>query len=102
VKINGYPALALMDLQNNYGDLISIPFLHLHSLGTYVIDRKSLNTVIKKPKCVRKIACDIQMDYREYMEKRILYVAYHAGGEKIIGNIALRVISKESSLPLVP
>jgi len=52
VKVNGHPALALVDLQTTGGDLINAQFVHLYSLPTYGIDKKSLNTAIKGSKGV--------------------------------------------------
>jgi len=63
VKVNGHPALALVDLQTTGGDLINPQFVHLYSLPTYGIDKKSLNTAIKGSKGVIEMACDVQMDY---------------------------------------
>jgi len=47
VKVNGHPALAQVDPQTTGGDLINAQFVHLYSLPTYGIDKKSLNTAIK-------------------------------------------------------
>jgi len=32
VKVNGHPALALMDIQTTVGDLINVQFVHLYRL----------------------------------------------------------------------
>jgi len=40
VKVNGHPALALVDLQTTGGDLINAQFVHLYGLPTYGIDKK--------------------------------------------------------------
>ena len=47
VKVNGNPALALVDLQTTGRDLIYAQFVHLYGLTTYGIDKMSLNTTIK-------------------------------------------------------
>jgi len=59
VKVNGHPALALVDLQTTGGDLINARFVHLYGLPTYAIDKKSLNTAIKGSKGVIEKACDV-------------------------------------------
>jgi len=79
VKVNGHPALVLVDLQMTGGDLINVQFVHLYGLPTYGIDKKSLNTAIKGSKGVIEKACDVQMDYGGYTETRTLYVAHLAG-----------------------
>ena len=63
VKVNNHPALALVDLQMTGGELINAQFVHLYSLPTYGIDKKSLNTAIKGSKGVIEKACDVQVDY---------------------------------------
>jgi len=89
VKVNGHPALALVDLQTTGGDLINEQFMHLYSLPTYAIDKKSLNTAIKGSKGVIEKACDVQMDYGGYTETGTLYVAHLAGWDMILGKLAL-------------
>jgi len=59
VKVNGHPALALVDLQTTSGDLINAQFLHLYDRSTYRIDKKSLNTAIKGLKGMIEKACDV-------------------------------------------
>jgi len=93
VKVNGHPALALVDLQTTGGDLIKAQFVHLYGLPTYGIDKKSLNTVIKGSKGVIEKACDVQMDYRGYTETRTLYVAHLAGWDMILGKSALTALN---------
>jgi len=63
VKVNGHPALALVDLQATGGDLINAQFVYLYGLTTYAMDKKSLNTGIKGSKGVIEKACDVQVDY---------------------------------------
>jgi len=70
VKVNGHTAYALVDLQTTGGDLINEQFVHLYSLPTYGIDKKSRNTAIKVLKGVIEKACDVQMDYGGYTETR--------------------------------
>jgi len=85
VKVNSHPALALLDLQTTGGDLINAQFVHLYGPPTYGIDKKSLNTAIKRSKGVIEKACDVQMDYGGYTETRTLYVAHLAGWDMILG-----------------
>jgi len=89
VNVNGHLALALVDLQTTGGDLINAQFVHLYSLPTYGINKKSLNTAIKGSKGVIEKACDVQMDYGRYTETRTLYVAHLVGWDMILGKPAL-------------
>jgi len=93
VKVNGHPALALVDLQMTGGDLINAQFVHLYGLPTYGIDKKSLNTAIKGSKGVIEKAYDVQMDYEGYTETRTLYVANLAGWDMILGKPALTALN---------
>jgi len=93
VKVNGHPALALVDLQTTAGDLINPQFVHLYCLPTYGIDKKSLNTMIKGSKGVIEKACDVQMDYGGYTETRTLYVVHLAGWDIILGKPALTALN---------
>jgi len=97
VKVNGHPTLALVDLQTTGGDLINAKFVHLYSLPTYGIDKKSLNTAIKGSKCVIEMACDVQMDYGGYIETRTLYVVHLVGWDMILSKPALTALN-----PLIP
>ena len=97
VKVNGHPALALVDLQTTGRDLINAQFVHLYGLPTYGIDKKSLNTAIKGSKSMINKACDVQMDFGAYTETRTLYVAHLAGWEMILGRLALTALN-----PLIP
>jgi len=93
VKVNGHPAFALVDLQTTGGDLINAQFVHLYSLPTYEINKKLLNTAIKGTKGMIEKACDVQMDYRGYMETRTLYVAHLAGWDMILCKPALTALN---------
>jgi len=93
VKVNGHPALALVDLQRTGGDLINAQFVHLYGLPTYGIDKKSLNPAFKGSKGVIEKACDVQMDYGGYMEIRTLYVTHLAGWDMILGKLALTALN---------
>jgi len=59
LKVNGHPALALVDLQTTGGDLINAQFVHLYGLPSYGIDKKSLNPAYKGSKGVieQSMAC---------------------------------------------
>jgi len=93
VKVNGHPALALVDLQTTGGDLINAQFVHLFGLPTYGIDKKSRNTSIKESQGVIEKACDVQIDYGGYTETRTLYVAHLAGWDMILGKPALTALN---------
>jgi len=93
VKVNGHPALALVDLQTTSRDLIKAQFAHLYGLPTYGLDKKSLNTAIKVLKGVIEKVCDVQMDYGGYTETRTLYGAHLAGWDMILGKPALTALN---------
>jgi len=93
VKVNGQPALAIVYLQTIGGDLINAQFMHLYSLPTYGIGKKSINTVIKGSKGVIEKACDVQMDYGAYTETRTLYLVHLAGWDMILGKPALTALN---------
>jgi len=93
VKVNSHPALALVDLQMTGGNFINVQFVHLYSLPTYGIDKKSLNTAIKGSKGVIEKASDVQMNYEGYTETRTLYVTYLAGWDMILGKPALTALN---------
>jgi len=100
VKVNGHPALALVDLQMIGGDLINAQFVHLYGLPTYRIDKKSFNTAIKGSKGVIEKACNVQMDNGGYTETRTLYVAHLAGWDMMLGKPALTALN--ALIPLGP
>jgi len=93
VKVNGHPALALVNLQTTGGDLINAQFVHLYGLPTYGIDKKSLNTAIKGSKGMIEKACDVQMDYGGYTETITLYVAHLAGWDMMLGKPELTALN---------
>jgi len=93
VKVNGHPALGLVDLETTGGDLINAQFVHLYALATYGIDKKSLNTAIKGSKGMIEKACDVQMDYGGYTETRTVYVAHLAGWDMILGKPVLTALN---------
>jgi len=67
--------------------------VHLYSLPTYGIDKKSLSTASKGLKGVVEKACDIQLNYGGYTKTRTLYIAHLAGGDMIIGKPALTALN---------
>jgi len=93
VKVNGHPALALMDLQTTGGDLINARFVYLYNLPSYGIGKKSLKTAIKGLKGVIEKACDVQMDYGGYTETRTLYLAHLAGWDMILDKPVLTALN---------
>jgi len=93
IKINGHPALALVDLQTTGGDLINVQFVHLYAIPTYGINKKSLNTVIKGSKGVLEKAWNVQMDYGGYTETTTLYVVHLAVWDMILGNPMLTALN---------
>jgi len=93
VKVNGHPALALVDFQTTAVDLINAQFVHLCGLPSYGIDNKSPNTAIKGSKGVIEKACDVQMDHGGYTETRTLYVGHLAGWAMILCTPALTALN---------
>jgi len=93
IKVNGHPALDFVDLLTNSGDLINVQYVHLCSLPTYSLNKKSLNTVIQGYKSVIEKARDIQIDYAGYTKTRTLYVAHLAGWDMILGKPALTTLN---------
>ena len=47
VKANGHPALPLVDLQTQVGDLINSQFVYLYRIPTRSSEKKTLTTAIK-------------------------------------------------------
>jgi len=93
VKVNGHSALALVDIQTNGGDLINTQFVHLSNLPTYGIDKNSINAAMKAYKCMIEKASDVQMDYGGYTQTSMLYVAYLAGWDMMLGKPALTALN---------
>jgi len=92
VKVNYRPALALMDLQTTGAELINERFVHLFSLPTYSIDKKSLNITIKGSNAAIAKAYDVQMDYGVYTEIRTLTIGHPAGWDMIVGKPGLTAL----------
>jgi hypothetical protein len=89
VKADGHPALALVDLQTQGGDLIDSKFVHLYGIPTRPSEKKKLTTAIKGSSGTIDKECTIQLDWMGYLEKRTFYVAHLSGWDMILGEPAL-------------
>ena len=63
VKVNGHPALALIDLQTIGGDLISAQFVSLYKLPVVKIEPKTLATPIKGSKGTVDKTCEVELNW---------------------------------------
>ena len=91
VKVNGHPAMAIVDQQTQGGDLISAQYCQ-----TYEIPTKPLGTPVTisgATKGSRSTINDhyiVEIDYGGHKEKRQFYVANLAQWDMILGEPALR------------
>ena len=85
VKVNGHPALALIDLQTIGGDLISAQFVYLYKLPVVKIEPKTLATAIKASKGTVDKTCEVELNWAGYEETRIFYVAHLLGWDMSLG-----------------
>ena len=79
VKADGHPALALVDLQTQGGDLIDSKFIYLYSIPTRPSEKKTLTTAIKRSQGTIDKECTIQLDWIRYFEERTFHVAHLSG-----------------------
>ena len=76
VKVNGHPALALIDLQTIGGDLISPQFVYLYELPVVKMEPKTLATAIKGSKGTVDKTGEVEVKWGGYEETRTFYLAY--------------------------
>ena len=79
MKANRHPALSLVDLQSQGGDLIDSTLVHLHHILTRLSEKKILTTAIKGLQGTINKECTIQLDWIEYLEEQTFYVAHISG-----------------------
>ena len=102
VKVNGHPALALIDLQTIGGDLISAQFVYLYKLPVVKIEPKTLATAIKGSKGTVDKTCDVELNWGGYEETRMFYVAHLSGWDMILGKPALQDVRTTISAGRTP
>ena len=76
VKVNGHPALALIDLQTIGGDLISAHVVYLYKLPLVKIEPETLATAIKGSKGSVDKTSEVELNWGGCEETRMFYVAY--------------------------
>ena len=67
MKANGHPALALVDLQTQVGDMIDSKFVHLYRILTRPSAKKTLTTAIKGSQGTINKECTTQLDWIGYL-----------------------------------
>ena len=79
VKDDGHPALALVDLQTQGGDLIDFKFVYLYHIPTRPTGKKTLTTTIKESQRTIDKECAIQLDWIGYWEEHTFYTVHLLG-----------------------
>ena len=85
VKANGHPALTLVDLQTQAGDLVDATFVHLYRTLTISIERKVLTTTIKGFQVTIDKECTIRLDWIGYLEELTDYVSHLSRCDMMLG-----------------
>ena len=102
VKANGHPALALVDLQTQGGDLINSKFVHLYCIPTRPSEKKILTTAIKESQGKIDKECTIQLDWIGCLEESTFYLAHLSGWDMILREPALSAVNAEISASKEP
>ena len=102
VKVNGHPALVLIDLQTIGGDLISPQFVYLYKLPVVEIEPKTLATAIKGSKGTVVKTCEVELNWGGFEETRMFYVAHLSGSHMILGKPALHDVRATISVGTAP
>ena len=102
VKVNGHPALALIDLQRIGGDLISAQFVYLHKLPVVKIEPKTLATAIKGSKGIVDKACEVELNWGGCEGTRMFNEAYLSRWHMILGKPALQDVRATISAGTAP
>ena len=89
VKDDGHPALALVDLPTQEGDLIDSKFVHLYHIPTRPSEKKTSTTAISGLQGTIDKECTIQLDWIGYLEEYTFYVAHFTGWDMILIEPAL-------------
>ena len=85
VKINGNPAIALIDLQTTGADLINSQFVFLYQIPTIDLETpRKLSTAIKGSNSTIFKKVKVKLDWGGHTEDREFYMTHLAGGEDII------------------
>ena len=96
-KANGQPALALVDLQTQEGELILSKFVHLYRISTRPSEKRTAATVLKvSPETIDK-EYTIQLGWIGDLEERTFYIAHLAGWDIILVEPALSTINAQIS-----
>ena len=102
MKADGHPALALVDLQTQGGDLIDSKFVHLYYIPTRPSEKKTLSTAIKGSQGTIDKECTIQLDWIGYLEGRSFYVAHLSGWNMILEEPSLSAANVQISASKEP
>ena len=84
VKVNGYPAPALIDLLTIGGDLISAQFVYLYKLPVVTIEPKTLATAIKASKGTIDKTSLVGLNWGGYADTSMCCVAHLSGWDMIL------------------
>ena len=90
IKVNGHPALAVIDVQTIAGDLISAQLVYPYKLPIVKIETKTLATANKGSKRTVDKTCEVELIREGYQETRIFYVAYLSGWNIILSKHVLQ------------
>ena len=102
VKLNGHPALALIDLQTIGGDLISTQFVYLYKLPVVKIESETLATAIEAYKGTVDKTCEVELNWRGFEESRMFCVAHLSGWDRILVKPALQDVRATISAGTAP
>ena len=91
VKVDGNPAIALVDNQTIGRDLISIQYCNTYNIPTYVLKKAvQIYLVLKGSKGTTKRFCRIKLEWEGHSENRLFYVAALDGYNMILGKQVLK------------
>ena len=102
MKAHGHPALALVDLQTQGGDLIDSKFVHFYRIPTRLSEKKTLTTAIKGSQRTIDKECTIRLNWIGYLEEHTFYVAHLSEWDIIIGELALSAVKAQISASKEP
>ena len=102
VKVNGHPALALLDLQTIAADIIRAQFVVLYDLPVVKIEAKAQATAIKGSQGTVAKTCEVELNWRGYQETRMFYVAHSCAWDRIHGKPALQDVRATISAGTTP
>ena len=102
MKADWHPALALVDLQTQVGDLIDFKFVQLYHILTGRSQKKTLTTVNKGSQRTIRNEYTIQVDWIGCPEEQTFYVTHLSGWDMILGEPALSVVKAQISASTEP